>query len=257
MKIVVMVKEVPDTYGDRKLDLETGLVDRAAGESVLDEIGERAIEVALSYADDHPDTEIVVLTVGPESAVDALRKGLAMGATSAVHVLDDALVGADLGLTAHALAAAARRIGFDVIVCGNLSTDGTGGVMAAMVGELLGAATATNLTSVTLSEDGVTGVRATGSGTADISTPLPAVVSISEALPEARLASLKGVMAAKKKPVETWTLADLGVVDSPERPQSIVVAVSERPAREAGVKIVDEGDAGSRLAEFLVSNKLV
>ena len=106
MKIVVLVKEVPDTYGDRKLSLETGLADRAASDAVIDEIGERALEVALSYAAKNPGTEVVVLSVTPESATASVRKALAMGAASAVQVVDEALLGADLGLTAEVLAAA-------------------------------------------------------------------------------------------------------------------------------------------------------
>ena len=101
MKIIVLVKEVPDTYGERKLDLETGLADRAASEAVLDEISERALEVALSYADKSESTEVVVLSMAPESAAATIRKGLAMGAASAVHVADPDLAGADL--EAHGL----------------------------------------------------------------------------------------------------------------------------------------------------------
>ncbi|MEW1782939.1 electron transfer flavoprotein subunit beta, partial [Arthrobacter sp. NPDC080086] len=137
MKIVVLVKEVPDTYGDRKLSLETGLADRGANEAVIDEIGERALEMALSHADAHEGTDVVVLSLAPESATATLRKGLAMGAGSAVHVCDEALRGADLGLTAETLAAAIRRTGFDLVVTGNLSTDGTGGMIPAMLAELL------------------------------------------------------------------------------------------------------------------------
>ena len=101
MKIIVLVKEVPDTYGERKLDLETGLADRAASETVLDEISERALEVALAHAGSAADVEVVVLAMAPESAAATIRKGLAMGAASAVHVADPALAGADLGLTAR------------------------------------------------------------------------------------------------------------------------------------------------------------
>ncbi|WP_167042060.1 electron transfer flavoprotein subunit beta/FixA family protein [Salinibacterium sp. ZJ454] len=258
MKIIVLVKEVPDTYGDRKLDLETGLADRGAGEVVLDEIGERSLEVALSFADKNADTEIVVLSMAPESAAATLRKGLAMGATSAVQVADEALGGADLGLTAQVLAAAIQRTGFDLVIAGNLSTDGTGGVLPAMVAELLSVPQATSLTSIEIAADAVTGVRATDDGTMQVSAPLPALVSITEALPDARFPNFKGIMAAKKKPFETLSLADLDVdPDDPESARSIVIAIAEKPARDAGVKIVDEGDAGEKLAEFLVQNRLV
>jgi electron transfer flavoprotein beta subunit len=257
MKIVVLVKEVPDTWGDRKLDLETGLADRGASDAVLDEIGERSLEVALSYADANPGTDVVVLSMAPESAQATVRKALAMGAASAVQVVDDALHGADLGLTAEVLAAALTRTGFDLEITGNLSTDGSGGVMPAMLAELLNLPAALNLTSVTISGDAVSGVRATDAGTAEVTAPLPAIISITEALPDARFPNFKGIMAAKKKPFETVSLADLGVdPDAPDASRSIMVAIAEKPPREAGVKIVDEGDAGEKLADFLIQNRL-
>ena len=258
MRIVVLVKEVPDTYGDRKLDLETGLADRAASETVLDEIGERALEVALSYADAHHGTEIVVLSMSAESAAATVRKGLAMGAASAVQVVDERLSGADLGLTAEVLAAAARRTGFDLIVAGNSSTDGTGGVVPAMVAELLGVPHATNLNSVELTDTEVSGERATDGGAMRVSAALPAVISITERLPDARFPNFKGIMAAKKKPFETLSLEDLEIdADDSAAARSIMIGIAERPPRAAGVKIVDEGDAGERIAEFLVQNRLV
>ena len=258
MRIVVLVKEVPDTYGDRKLDLETGLADRAASETVLDEIGERALEVALSYADAHHGTEIVVLSMSAESAAATVRKGLAMGAASAVQVVDERLSGADLGLPAEVLAAAARRTGFDLIVAGNQSTDGTGGVVPAMVAELLGVPHATNLNSVELTDTEVSGERATDGGAMRVSAALPAVISITERLPDARFPNFKGIMAAKKKPFETLSLEDLEIdADDSAAARSIMIGIAERPPRAAGVKIVDEGDAGERIAEFLVQNRLV
>lgn len=257
MKIVVLVKEVPDTYGDRKLTLETGLADRAASDRVLDEIGERALEVAIAYADAHPGTEVTVVSMASEDAAATIRKGLAMGAGAALQVVDPALAGADLGTTAAVLAAAVRRAGFDLVITGNLSTDGTGGVLPAMLAEHLQVPQATALAAVTIGETEVTGTRATDFGTAQVSAELPAVISITEALPDARFPNFKGIMAAKKKPFETVSLADLGVdVDPSIAAQSIMTAVSERPARGAGVKIVDEGDAADKLAAFLIENRL-
>ena len=186
MKIVVLVKEVPDTYGDRKLNLETGLADRAASERVLDEIGERALEVALSYADANPGTEVTVVSMAPEESAATIRKGLAMGAASALQVVDPALAGADLGVTARVLAAAVQRAGFDLVITGNLSTDGAGGVIPAMVAEHLGVPQATALSAVTIGETEVSGTRATDAGAAQVTATLPAVISITEALPDAR-----------------------------------------------------------------------
>ncbi|MBM7504445.1 electron transfer flavoprotein subunit beta/FixA family protein [Agromyces aurantiacus] len=258
MKIIVLVKEVPDTWGERRLDLETGLADRAASEAVLDEIGERALEVALAYADAHADTEVVVMSMAPESAAATIRKGLAMGAGSAVHIADPGLAAADLGLTARTLAAAIRRIGFDLVITGNVSTDGSGGVLPAMLAELLEVPNATALSSVEIADDSVAGTRNIEGGTMRVRASLPAVISITEALPDARFPNFKGIMAAKKKPFETLSAADLGI--EPEDlsvPWSIMTAVAEKPPRAAGVKITDEGDGGTRIAEFLIENRLV
>src|SRR5690606_6986056 len=177
MKIYVLVKEVPDTYGDRKLDLETGLADRAAGDVVLDEITERALEVALSYADKNADTEVVALSMSPESSTASVRRALAIGAGSAVHIVDEQLRGADLGLTAATLAAAIRRGEPDLVITGNLSTDGSGGVIPAMLAEHLGYAQATALSAVEITADGVSGTRAADDGAQQVSASLPAVIS--------------------------------------------------------------------------------
>ncbi|MGN7950561.1 electron transfer flavoprotein subunit beta/FixA family protein [Microbacterium sp. 22215] len=258
MKIFVLVKEVPDTYGDRKLDLETGLADRGAGDVVLDEITERALEVALSHADKNEGTEVVALAMAPGGSTASVRRALAIGAGSAVHIADEQLAGADLGLTAETLAAAIRRAEPDLVITGNLSTDGSGGVMAAMLAEHLGWAQATALTSVEITPEGIAGTRGADAGAQPISASLPAVISITEALPDARFPNFKGIMAAKKKPLEVLTLDDLGVsADPAAAPRTIMTAVAEKPPRAAGVKIVDEGDAAEKLVEYLVQNRLV
>ncbi len=258
MKIVVLVKGVPDTYGDRKLTLETGLADRAASETVIDEIGERALEVALSHADKNPGTEVVVISMAPEASAATVRKSLAMGAAAAVQIADEALIGADLGLTAEVLAAAISRAGFDLVIAGNLSTDGSGGVMAAMIAELLDVPSATALNTVEIGAEAVSGERASDGATMRVSAQLPAVISITERLPDARFPNFKGIMAAKKKPFETLTLTDLGIdAEDQAASRSIVIGLSEKPPRAAGIKIVDEGDAGEKLADFLAQNRLV
>ena len=180
-----------------------------------------------------------------------------MGAASAVQIVDEGLVGADLGLTAQVLAAALDRIGFDLAITGNLSTDGTGGVLPAMIAELLDIPAATALTSVRIGDGEIAGVRASDAGTMEVSASLPAVISITEALPDPRMANFKGIMAAKKKPFETLTLGDLDIDPLDARwSRSIMIGIAEKPPRAAGVKIVDEGDAGEKLADFLVENRL-
>ncbi len=256
MKILVLVKEVPDTWDERKIDLVSGWVDRGASDPVLDEIGERSLEVALSYKDAHKDTEVVVVSMGPVSVVKSLRKGLAMGATSAIHVLDESLAGSDLLRTAHVLAATIRREGFDLVITGNESTDGRGGVLAAMLAEHLNIAQLTFLNSLEIRDDALRGERATESGLAIVSAPLPAVVSITERLPDARFPNLKGMMSAKKKPLSTWSLADLDLEGIP-KPSSVVVSVSQRAARVGGLVVTDTGNAGNELADFLAARRLI
>ena len=257
MKIVVLMKEVPDTYGNRILSLETGLADRAASEPVLDEIGERALEAALSYADRNANTQVVVLSMAPEASTKSLRKALAMGADSAIHLTDELLVGADLGLTAESIAGAIRRAGFTLVIAGNNSTDGSAGVLPAMIAERLGVPHLTSLSSAVWTEDTVGGERAIQTGVQRLSSALPAVISVTESFPEARFPSFRGIVAAKKKPIETVSLTDIGISpgdDSVSR--SIVISVRQTPRRLAGIKIVDDGNAGEKLAEYLASKQL-
>jgi electron transfer flavoprotein beta subunit len=259
MKIIVLVKQVPDTEEERRLDLATGILDRAAGQSVADEINERALEVALRYKDgDKKGTEVIALTMGPESATQALRKALSMGADSAVHVVDDGLEGADIARTAAVLAAAANQTGFDLLVAGNESTDGRGGVVPAMVAEHLGLPLLPSLDSAEISESSVTGEVTVDSGSLSVRAGLPALVSVTERSAEARFPNFKGIITAKRKPLARLSLADLGLgSDLDAAPRSVVVTTAERPARSAGKKIIDDGNAGVQLAEFLVASRLI
>jgi len=257
VKIVVLVKEVPDTYGERKLNLETGLAERGLSDRVADEISERALEVALSYADAVPETEIHILTVAPEGATKSLRKILAMGGSAATHVADEALLGADLGLTSEVIAAALEKIGFDLVIAGNQSTDGMGGVLPAMLAERLKLPAALQLSEVTIEPEQVSGVRASDDATQQLSAPYPAIISITEALPDPRFPNFKGIMAAKKKPIEVWSLSDLGLdADDLSVGRAIMLKVSELPPKSAGVKVVDDGTAAAQLAAFLIEQRL-
>jgi electron transfer flavoprotein beta subunit len=258
VRIVVLVKEVPDTYGDRHIALETGLVDRVGSDAVIDEIGERTLEAALTIAESGTEATVRVIAMGPASAETGIRKTLAMGAEDAVHIVDDTLLGADLTLTAEVLAAAVRRSEPDLVLLGNVSTDGGGGVMGAMLAELLGMPQATNLASIECDGSIVRGARTTDVGVTNLEVTLPAVASITEALPDPRFPSFKGIMAAKKKTIEQLSAAELAAdVLGEQSARAIMLAASQAPAREAGVKVVDEGDGGVKLAEFLTQNKLV
>ena len=254
MKIIVLIKQVPDTWGDRRLDTTTGRLDRAASDAVIDEIGERAIEVALLHKDANPGTEVVVATMGPAGATDVLRKGLAMGADSAIHVIDDQLAGSDLTWTVAALGAAIGT-GWDLVIAGNESTDGRGGVLPAMLAERLGVPHLTSLDTIAITADTVSGERVTEYGTIDAHASLPAVISVTERSAEPRFPGFKGILGAKKKPVATLDVAALGITLPP--PGSVVLSTTERPARDAGVRITDDGTAAAQLVEFLAARHLL
>lgn len=257
MKIVVLMKQVPDTSGERKL-LSDGRVDRDASDAVIDEISERAIEVALKQKDADKSTEVVVVSMGPESLTASIRKALSMGADRGIHILDDALEAADALRTAQVIARAIERVGgLDLVVAGNTSTDGRGGVIPAMVAEHLNLPLLADVDDLQIGS-GVSGRQSTESGTRDVRASLPAIVSITESADEARFPGFKGIMGAKRKPIDVVTATDLHV-DASFRglAKSVVVSVAERPARESGVKIHDQGDAAEKLAEFLATERLI
>lgn len=260
MKIVVLAKQVPDTWSDRKLDLETGLLDRAASEPVPDEINERALENALQYKDSQSDTEVVVVTMGPEDATKTVRKLLSMGADSGVLVTDDAVVGSDMVQTARVLAATIEKIGgVDLVVAGNEATDGRGGMVPAMVAEILSLPVLPGLEEIEISADAVSGTASVDGGTVKLSASYPAVASVTEKSAEARFPNFKGIMAAKKKPVENWTVADLGIQAGPESAsvRSVMVSAAARPEKQAGPKVVDDGTAAAQLADFLAAERRI
>ncbi|ALG13202.1 electron transfer flavoprotein subunit beta/FixA family protein [Kibdelosporangium phytohabitans] len=258
--IVVLVKQVPDTYSERKLASADHTLDRASADAVLDEINERAVEEALQIKEAQGG-EVTVLTVGPERATDAIRKALSMGADKAVHVSDESLHGADIIQTAKVLAKAIGTVeGFDLVIAGNESTDGVGGAIPAMLAELLGLPQLTHARKVEIDGSSVKVERETDTGRTFLEASLPAVISVGEKINDPRYPSFKGIMAAKKKPVTTLTIADLGI-DAGEvglaNAATTVLESSPKPPRAAGQQITDEGDGGSKIAEYLVSQKLI
>jgi len=256
--IVVLVKQVPDTYSERKLSDSDHTLDRDSADAVLDEINERAIEEALVIKEAH-DGEVTVLSVGPERATDAIRKALSMGADKAVHVVDDSLHGSDLLQTAKVLAAAIRTVeNVDLVIAGNEASDGQGGAVPAVLAELLGFPQLTHARQVTVEGDTVKVTRETDEGLTHLEATLPAVLSVGEKINEPRYPSFKGIMAAKKKPVETLSVADLGVDDvGLASAWSTVTEAAPKPPREAGQRVEDDGDGGVKAAEYLVSQKLI
>ncbi|WP_434439765.1 electron transfer flavoprotein subunit beta/FixA family protein [Lentzea sp. E54] len=260
MNIVVLVKQVPDTWSERKLTDADHTLDRESADAVLDEINERAVEEALLLQEAHGG-EVTVIAMGPDRATDAIRKALSMGADKAIHVSDEALHGSDSVATAKVLAKAIGTVeNVDLVIAGNEATDGRAGAVPAIVAELLGLPQVTQLRKVTVEGTTIKGERETDEGVAFLEATLPAVVSVTEKINEPRYPSFKGIMAAKKKPVSTLTVADLGI-DASEVGLSgawtQVLEASPKPPRSAGQRVEDGGDGGSKIAEFLVGQKLI
>ncbi|MDT0408157.1 MULTISPECIES: electron transfer flavoprotein subunit beta/FixA family protein [unclassified Streptomyces] len=259
LRIVVCVKYVPDATGDRHFAGDLTL-DREDVDGLLSELDEYAVEQALQVADAADDAEITVLTVGPEDAKDALRKALSMGADKGIHVEDDGLHGTDVFGTSLVLAKAVEKAGYDLVVCGMASTDGTMGVLPALLSERLGVPQVTLLSEVSVGGGVVRGRRDGDAASEQLEARLPAVVSVTDQSGEARYPSFKGIMAAKKKPVESWDLEDLGIEAGEvglEGSWSKVEDAAARPARSAGTVVTDEGEGGKQLAEFLAGQKFI
>ena len=263
MNIVVLVKQVPDTYSERKLDPDDGMLDRDASDAVLDEINERAVEAALQLKEANDGSEVTILTMGPDRATEAIRKALSMGADKAVHLSDEALRGSCAVQTAHALATVigtAFPDGFDLVLAGNEASDGRAAAVPAMVADLLGVPALTHAREITLEGSALTVRRETDDGITTLMAELPAVVSVGEKINEPRYPSFKGIMAAKKKPVSTLSLADAGVDPSTvglANATSSVTSAQPKPPKSAGEKVADEGDGGSRIAAYLAAQKLI
>ncbi|MCE0764027.1 electron transfer flavoprotein subunit beta/FixA family protein [Pseudonocardia kujensis] len=263
MNIVVLVKQVPDTYSERKLSSGDHTLDRDATDAVLDEINERAIESALQLkeGDGAGDSTVTVVAMGPDRATDAIRKALSMGADKAVHLSDEALHGSCAIQTSKALAKVIGTLGeVDLVLAGNEASDGRTGAIPAMVADVLGLPSLTHARELTVDGATVTVRRETDDGVTVLTAELPAVVSVNEKINEPRYPSFKGIMAAKKKPVTTLTLADAGI-DASEvglaNATSTVTSSQPKPPKSGGEKVTDEGDGGQKIAAFLVGQKLI
>ena len=259
MNIVVCVKYVPDAQSDRGFN-EDNTTDREGVDGLLSELDEYAVEQALQIVE-AGEGEVTVLTIGPADAAEAVKKSLQMGADKGVHVSDDAIAGSDALATSLVLAEAIKKIGTpDIVLTGMASTDGTMGVVPAMLAERLGLPQVTYASELTV-DGGVAKIRRDGDTASEtIEAPLPALISVTDQINEPRYPSFKGIMAAKKKPVEEWSLSDLGV-DAGQvglaNAATAVESTTKRPPREQGTIVTDEGDGGTKLAEFLTTNKFV
>jgi electron transfer flavoprotein beta subunit len=259
MNIVVCLKQVPDTYSERKLRPADSTLDRDAADGVMNELDEYAVEEGLRLAETHGG-EVTILTMGPEKASESIRKALSMGADKAVHLIDDALAGSDALATSAALAAVLGRIGFDVVILGSESTDARMGVMGAMLAERLGVPQLSFASKVEIDATNISINRQADYGYDRVQATLPAVISVVEKINEPRYPSFKGIMAAKKKPVERLSVADIGIDPGQVGLASAateVVSFASRPPRQAGTVVKDEGDGGVKAAEFLAAQKFI
>src|SRR6195952_4532943 len=210
MNIVVLVKQVPDSGSSRSLDPSDNTVARATADNVINEMDEYAIEEALTVKEAHGG-EVTVLTVGPDSATDAIRKALSMGADRAVHVSDEAIHGSDAVQISAVLAAALQQMEYDLVLCGAEATDSQMSVMPALLSERLGIPQLSGARKLTVDGGAAKGGRRADGGFWGLGAPLPGIVPPGDTINEPRYPSFKGIMAAKKKPVSTLSLADLGV----------------------------------------------
>jgi electron transfer flavoprotein beta subunit len=261
MNIVVCVKYVPDAQADRTFVESDKTTDRVGVDGLLSELDEYAIEEALLVTE-AGEGEVTVLTVGPEQASDALKKALQMGADKAVHVVDPQIHGTDALGTSTILAKAIEKLDPkpDLVITGMASTDGVMGVVPTMLAERLGLPAVTFASELTVGDGTVTVRRDNDAASQTVEATLPALVSVTDQINTPRYPSFKGIMAAKKKPVDTWSLADLGIDPSEvglDAAWTKVESYAARPPRQKGQIVADEGDGGEKLAAFLAERKFV
>ncbi|GAA3035425.1 electron transfer flavoprotein subunit beta/FixA family protein [Gordonia defluvii] len=257
--IVVLIKQVPDSGSERKLNDSDFTLDREI-DPVIDEINEKAVEAALQIKEANGG-EVTVLTAGPAKATETIRKALSMGADKAIHIQDDALHGSDAVQTAYVLARALGTVdGVELVIAGNQATDGGVGAVPAMIAEYLELPHLTSLRTLTVDGESLKGERETDEGIFTVEGSLPAIVSVNEKINEPRFPSFKGIMAAKKKEINVVSLAEIEVEAGEvglANAATTVTSVTPKPAKQAGERITDEGDGGIKVAEFLVAQKIV
>ncbi len=261
MKIAVCVKEVPGAGNSRRHDPTSKRLVRD-GDQMLNPFDANAIEAALQLRESGAaaDATVTAVTMGPEGASRTLQKALALGADDAVHITDPVLEGSDILATGRALAAALRTGGYDLVIMGQQAADSDCWAMPAVVAELLELPVLTQVAKLELSGTRVTIERQTEAGYEKLAADLPAVISVSDALNTPRYPSLKAIMGAKKKPVQKVTVADLGLdaaLVGLSGSATEVLSLAPPPAKEAGMKIEDDGSAADKIVEFLASRNLV
>ncbi len=260
MKIVVCIKQVPATTAEKRYTPQMRL-DRDAVESVINPLDEYAIEQALKLQEDGSVETVTYLSMGPEQATEALRRALAMGGDDAVLVTDPALAGADEWVTARVLAAALDRIGAEVSLMGMASDDARGSLVPGAVAAIRGLPLLSYGAQLWVEGQAARIRRLNATGYDILEAPLPVVASVTDQVGEPRYASLKGIMAAKRKPLETWSLADLGLAPDDLRGGAVTKMVEVRPPEEKGpterIENVGADEAAAKVADWLAARKLI
>jgi electron transfer flavoprotein beta subunit len=259
MNICVCVKQVPDSWAEKRLQPSDNTLDRDSADRVVNELDEYAVEEALRIVEAQGG-EVTILSVGPDAAADSVRKAISMGAHSGILVTDPAIHGSDALATSLVLAKALEGRNFDLIIFGCESTDARMSVVPAMVATRLGLPQMTFASKVEVSAGSVTINRVTDTGYDEVTSALPAVVSVVEKINEPRYPSFKNIMAAKKAPMETLSLRDIGVDASAVGLGAAWSAVNDfaaRPAKPAGTVITDDGSAAAKVEEFLAAGKFI
>ena len=254
MKIAVLVKYIPNPDGTPEMGSDFRLK-REGVEAALDPGDEHGVEAALQLAG--ADGEVTYVTMGPEPAAAAIRRALSMGGHKGVHVKDDALKGADALVTAKALAAALKRDQYDLVITGVESTDGYTGTLPMTVAELLGIPSATFARKLEAKDGGISIERQTAGGYDSVECSLPALVTVTAGANEPRYPTLKGIMAAKQKPMDTLSVSDLGLSAEDATPTQEVMGIEPVPAKEAGEILEAGDDTAARVVEFLRSAKVI
>jgi electron transfer flavoprotein beta subunit len=254
VNVVVCVKHIPDPNVPPQMNGDR--LKREGVQGVLDPGDEFGVEAGLQLKEAHGG-EVTLVSMGPPPAMEAIRRGLSMGADKGVLVSDDVLAGADVLVTARILAAAIRRSEFDLVIAGVESTDGYTGTMPAMLAELLGVPMVTFAKKLDVTNGNIKADRQTADGYHVVECPLPALITVTAGVNEPRYASFKGIMAAKKKPVDLLGVADLGLAAGDVKVKQTIVQITAAEERKAGEVIEDDGTAAARIADFLDEAKVV
>jgi electron transfer flavoprotein beta subunit len=259
MNVVVCVKQIPDPAAPPSLDSGSNTLART-GKLILDDSDAYGVEMGLQLADQAGGGDVTLVSMAPNGETSGLRTGLAMGAAKAILISDDTLAGTDALGTAKVLAAAIKRAEPDLILAATESSDGYTGTTPVQIAEILGLPSVTFAKKVEVTGDSVKVERQTESGYDEVECPLPALVTVTAGVVEPRYPSFKGIMAAKSKPVDTLTVADLGI-DAGEvgaaGARQEITEVSAADARQAGEIVVDEGDGADRIVQFLEQLKVL